>query len=238
MRTDALVTGGREHLQGRGDTGLRAEAQYCGEAGLTKDSRVRELRLGLMGKGKRVARRQDSLAGRRAPLPAPDSRTPAPPSLRLGRGDRRRRRRGRAPTGRAGIARCAQALRGPLLRPPPLRGRQIRARRRAPKVRSTPARLHGHRLRRGAVTASASSRLGPAPINRRPPTTSPPPPLCAGSAAGVGRLGEGLPTVPESPRLQAWRVVVERGFPLAKKARARRVEGSFRVGLPACLGVA
>ena len=36
MRADALVIGGGKHLQGRGDTGLRAEAQYYGEAGLTK----------------------------------------------------------------------------------------------------------------------------------------------------------------------------------------------------------
>lgn len=36
MKTDALVRGGGKHLQRRGDTGLKAEAQVCGEAGLTK----------------------------------------------------------------------------------------------------------------------------------------------------------------------------------------------------------
>lgn len=36
MRADAVVRGRGKHLQVRADTGLRAEAQFYGEAGLTK----------------------------------------------------------------------------------------------------------------------------------------------------------------------------------------------------------
>lgn len=36
MRADDLVRGGGKHLPGEGDLGLRAEAQFCGEAGLTE----------------------------------------------------------------------------------------------------------------------------------------------------------------------------------------------------------
>uniref|UniRef100_A0A8C2P0B9 YjeF N-terminal domain-containing protein n=1 Tax=Capra hircus TaxID=9925 RepID=A0A8C2P0B9_CAPHI len=77
--------------------------------------------------------------------------------LRLGPRDWRRRR-GRAATRRARIAGGAQALRRPLLRAPPLRGGQVRARRRAPKVRSAPAGVHGHRLYRGALTGARANK--------------------------------------------------------------------------------
>lgn len=93
----------------------------------------------------------------RASTPPASAPASHPSSPRLGPRDWRRRR-GRATTRRARIAGGAQALRRPLLWAPPLRGGQVRARRRAPKVRSAPAGVHGHRLRRGALTGARANK--------------------------------------------------------------------------------
>lgn len=150
------------------------------------------------GRGKWVVARQDSHP--RASTP-PSSRSASPSSLRLGRGDRRRRR-GRAAAGRAGVAGGAQALRRPLLRAPPLRGRQVRARRRAPQVRAAPAGLHRHRLRGGALSPRPRGRTRA--NKQRSAATSPPRPLCAGPALGAQTRGGGsFPPAPGGPRRES-----------------------------------
>lgn len=78
MRADALVRGERKHLQGRGDTGLREEAQFWGGgAGLT-GTHVSGSRAGSVWEGQ-VGGAEASLSRLKASTP-PSSRFPPPPA--------------------------------------------------------------------------------------------------------------------------------------------------------------
>ena len=152
MKAKAVSEGEGDTAKEGGETGLKADAQFYREAGLTR-THVSEPRPRRLGKGSGWW----AAVLLRASTPPASAPASHPSSPRLGPRDWRRRR-GRATTRRARIAGGAQALRRPLLWAPPLRGGQVRARRRAPKVRSAPAGVHGHRLRRGALTGARANK--------------------------------------------------------------------------------
>lgn len=152
MKAKAVVRGGGRHIQGGRRNWAEGRRSVLPGGRSDQDSRVRA-EAAQAGEGKWVVG-GSSPESEHPPASAPASH---PSSPRLGPRDWRRRR-GRATTRRARIAGGAQALRRPLLWAPPLRGGQVRARRRAPKVRSAPAGVHGHRLRRGALTGARANK--------------------------------------------------------------------------------